>query len=176
MLVEEEGPVPSWDENRNCPMGLACPDPVGATQFPRLGHDVPYLQTDLETGFCFYRAWLKSLLMGAWTLGSSPRERVPLALLFTSSDWHCMGLQCSTALKFWEKLCYGVEKANSAGKQEIFNQIRFLRASFSRNLNVSRGGASTTFLGNLFQCFITLLVKNFSLIAKLNLPTFNLKP
>lgn len=42
----------------------------------RLGYAVPYLQTGLETGLCFYRDWQKSPLMAAWTLGSSPRQRV----------------------------------------------------------------------------------------------------
>ena len=43
-------------------------------------------------------------------------------------------------------------------------------------LNVSRDGVSTTSLGNLFQCFATLIVKNFFLRASLNLPSFSLKP
>ncbi|KAK4807110.1 hypothetical protein QYF61_018451 [Mycteria americana] len=43
-------------------------------------------------------------------------------------------------------------------------------------LTVSRDGASTTSLGNLFQCFTTLIVKNFFLISSLNLPSFSLKP
>ncbi|KAK4822238.1 hypothetical protein QYF61_011879 [Mycteria americana] len=37
-------------------------------------------------------------------------------------------------------------------------------------------GASTTSLGNLFQCLTTLIVKNFFLISSLNLPSFSLKP
>ncbi|KAK4807049.1 hypothetical protein QYF61_018390 [Mycteria americana] len=43
-------------------------------------------------------------------------------------------------------------------------------------LNVSRDGASNTSLGNLFQCFTTLIVKKFFLISSLNLPSFSLKP
>jgi len=43
-------------------------------------------------------------------------------------------------------------------------------------LNVSRDGASTASLGNPFQCFTTLIVKNFFLISSLNLPCFSLKP
>ena len=43
-------------------------------------------------------------------------------------------------------------------------------------LNVSRDGASTTSLGNPFQCFTTLIVKNFFLLSSLNLPCFSLKP
>jgi len=31
-------------------------------------------------------------------------------------------------------------------------------------------------LGNLFQCFTTIIVKYFFLISSLNLPTFSLKP
>jgi len=43
-------------------------------------------------------------------------------------------------------------------------------------LNAARDGASTTSLGNLFQCFTTLCVKNFFLISNLNLPCPSLKP
>jgi len=51
-----------------------------------------------------------------------------------------------------------------------------LRALSNLVLNVSRNGASTTSLGNPFQCFTTLIVKNFFLISSLNLPCFSLKP
>ncbi|NXJ99538.1 HLTF factor, partial [Corythaixoides concolor] len=43
-------------------------------------------------------------------------------------------------------------------------------------LNVSRDGLSTTSLGNLCQCFTTLIVKNFFLVSSLSLPSFSLKP
>jgi len=43
-------------------------------------------------------------------------------------------------------------------------------------LNVSKDGASISSLGNPFQCFTTLIVKNFFLISTLNLPSFRLKP
>ena len=43
-------------------------------------------------------------------------------------------------------------------------------------LNVSMDGSSTTSLGNPFQCFTTLIVKNFFLISSLSLPRFSLKP
>lgn len=87
MLVEKGGSAPSWDEERNCPMGQARSDSVGATVC-RLGHAVPYLQTGLETGLCFYRDWQKSPLMAAWTLGSALGKELcsSLALSFTSSD------------------------------------------------------------------------------------------
>ncbi|KAK4829842.1 hypothetical protein QYF61_006852 [Mycteria americana] len=43
-------------------------------------------------------------------------------------------------------------------------------------LNVSRDGASITSLGNLFQCFTTLIAKKFlPYISSLNLPSFSLK-
>ena len=45
-----------------------------------------------------------------------------------------------------------------------------------RALDTSRDGASTTSLGNLFQCVTTLCVKNFLLISYLNLPCLSLKP
>jgi len=48
-------------------------------------------------------------------------------------------------------------------------QTRLPRATSSLALNVSSNGASTTFLGNLFQCITTLCVKNFLLISNLNL-------
>jgi len=43
-------------------------------------------------------------------------------------------------------------------------------------LNTSRDGASTDSLGSLFQHLTTLIEKNFPLMSKLNLPSFNLKP
>jgi len=42
--------------------------------------------------------------------------------------------------------------------------------------NASRDGASTTSLGNLFQCSTTLCVKTFLLISNLNLPRLSVKP
>ena len=48
---------------------------------------------------------------------------------------------------------------------DIFTQTRLLRAPSSLALNVCRDGASTTSLGNLFQCFTTLIVKNFFFIS-----------
>ena len=51
-----------------------------------------------------------------------------------------------------------------------------LRAPSSLTLSVSRDGASTTNLGNLCQCLITLIVKNFFLISNLNLLYFSLRP
>ncbi|KAK4823599.1 hypothetical protein QYF61_003799 [Mycteria americana] len=50
------------------------------------------------------------------------------------------------------------------------------RAPSNLTLNVSRDGASTTSLGNLFQCLTTLIIKNFFLISSLNLSSFSLKP
>ena len=50
-----------------------------------------------------------------------------------------------------------------------------LRAPSSLTLGVSRDGASTTSLGNLLQCLITLTVTNFFLTSNLNLPSFSLK-
>ena len=45
---------------------------------------------------------------------------------------------------------------------------RVLKAPFSLALDTSREGASTASLSNLFQCLITLIVKKFFLISKLN--------
>ncbi|KAK4810670.1 hypothetical protein QYF61_007470 [Mycteria americana] len=58
----------------------------------------------------------------------------------------------------------------------VIPQIRLLRAPSNLTLNVSRDGASTTSLGNLFQCLTTLIVKNFFLKSSLNLPSLSLKP
>ncbi|KAK4828550.1 hypothetical protein QYF61_027519 [Mycteria americana] len=63
-----------------------------------------------------------------------------------------------------------------AMSKDIFNSIRLLRAPSNLTLNVSRDGASTTSLGNMFQCFTTLILKNVVLISSLNLPSFSLKP
>jgi len=49
-----------------------------------------------------------------------------------------------------------------------------LRAMSSLTLNVSRYGASTTFLGNLFQCLTTPIVKNFSLYPICHLLSYSL--
>jgi len=51
------------------------------------------------------------------------------------------------------------------------HQTRLPRATSSLALNASRDGASTTSLGNLFQCDITLWVNNFLLTPNLNLPS-----
>jgi len=59
--------------------------------------------------------------------------------------------------------------------RNIFNQTRLLRALSNLAVNVSRDGASTASLGNLFQCFTSLTVKNFFLISNLNLPSLRLK-
>ena len=48
------------------------------------------------------------------------------------------------------------------------HQTRLPRATSSLALNASSNGASTTSLGNLFQC-VTTCVKNFLLISNLNL-------
>jgi len=50
------------------------------------------------------------------------------------------------------------------------------RATSSLALNVSRDGASTASLGNLFQYVTTLWVKNFLLISNPNIPCLILKP
>ncbi|KAK4827923.1 hypothetical protein QYF61_022371 [Mycteria americana] len=54
-------------------------------------------------------------------------------------------------------------------------RFSYTRAPSNQTLNVSRDGASTTSLGNLCQCFTTLIVKNFFLISSLNLPSFSFK-
>jgi len=60
--------------------------------------------------------------------------------------------------------------------RDIFYQPRVLRAPSNLALSSAREGAATSSLGNLCQCFTTLMVKNFSLISNLNLPSFSLQP
>ena len=57
----------------------------------------------------------------------------------------------------------------SCNEQGHIQLHQILRALFNIMLNISKGGASTTSLGNLCQCFTTLIVKNFFLISYLNL-------
>jgi len=63
-----------------------------------------------------------------------------------------------------------------AVSRDISSSIRLPRAPSNLAFDVSRDGASTTSLGNPFQCFTTLIVKNFFLISSLNLPSLGLKP
>jgi len=51
-----------------------------------------------------------------------------------------------------------------------------LRALSNLALNVARDGGSTTSLGNRFQCFTTLTVKNVFLLSSQKLPSLSLKP
>ena len=57
----------------------------------------------------------------------------------------------------------------------IFHQTRLLKAPSSLALNTAREGAAAASLGNLGQCFTTLIVKNFLLRSSINLPSFSLK-
>jgi len=60
--------------------------------------------------------------------------------------------------------------------RDTFHQTRLLRAPSNPALNTAREGAATASVGNLFQCFTTLMVKNFFLISNLDLPSFSLEP
>ena len=64
----------------------------------------------------------------------------------------------------------------SATGRVVNHQTRLPRATSSLALNASRDGASTTSLGNLFQCNTILRVKNFLLISNLNPPCLSLRP
>ena len=59
--------------------------------------------------------------------------------------------------------------------RDAYNYIRVLRAPFNLTSFVSRGGVSTTSLGNLPQCLTTHTAKNLFLICNVNLPFFSLK-
>jgi len=50
-----------------------------------------------------------------------------------------------------------------AMSRDIFHQTRLLRSNLA--LNTAREGAATASLGNLFQCFTTLMVKNFDMLG-----------
>lgn len=73
MLVEAEDSARFWNKKRNCPVGLA-------------GHVSQTLEGQrscctLAKNWpgdwpCLCKAWQMSLLMGAWTLGCSPGQRV----------------------------------------------------------------------------------------------------
>ncbi|KAK4829865.1 hypothetical protein QYF61_007257 [Mycteria americana] len=78
-----------------------------------------------------------------------------------------------------EKRTKGVKRNRKRKRRDIFNYIRLLRAPSNLTFNVSRDGASTTSLGNLFQCFTTLTVKNFFLRSsptKKFVPIFLIRP
>ena len=53
---------------------------------------------------------------------------------------------------------------------------RVAQSSIQSGLEHFQGRASAASLGNLCQCFTTLMVKNFLLISNLNLPSFSLQP
>ena len=79
------------------------------------------------------------------------------------------------------KIILELSDKSRAGEKEFwsrdtFHLIGLLKALSNLALNISREEASTTSLGNLFQCLTTFMVKNFFLIFSLNLPFFTLKP
>ncbi|KAK4825522.1 LOW QUALITY PROTEIN: hypothetical protein QYF61_000035, partial [Mycteria americana] len=65
---------------------------------------------------------------------------------------------------------------DGATLQQDHHYTMSLSTSSKRPLNTSRDGDSTTSLGSLFQCLITLSVKKNFLISSLNLPWRNLRP
>ena len=71
---------------------------------------------------------------------------------------------------YWHGWIFDVNNAGS------FFFSKLPRATSSLALNASRDGASTTSLGNLFQCVTILCVKNFLLISDLKLPCLSLRP
>jgi len=75
----------------------------------------------------------------------------------------------------WKGPLKAIQSNPPAMSRDIFNSIRLLGGPFHLTLNVSRDGASTASLGNPFQCFTTVIVKNVFLLSRLNLPSFSLK-
>ena len=59
--------------------------------------------------------------------------------------------------------------------RDAYNYIKLLRALSSLAWNVFRDGASTITLGNLFQCLITLIIKDYFLISSPNIPSLIVK-
>jgi len=59
--------------------------------------------------------------------------------------------------------------------RNTFHWTILIKVPSNLALSTSREQASTTFLGNLFQCLATLKVKNFFLLPNQNLPPFSLK-
>ncbi|KAK4814100.1 hypothetical protein QYF61_008195 [Mycteria americana] len=102
----------------------------------------------------------------AWSRGQeSPIPHVPLVL-------QPLGSAAST--KAADAVVPQVEVPFDLAEEPVL--IRLLRAPSNLTSNVSRDGASTTSLGNLFQCLTTLMVKNLFLKSSLNLPSLSLKP
>lgn len=60
-------------------------------------------------------------------------------------------------------------------ERDTSHYIRLPGASSSLALNAPRDGASTDFLGSLFQCLATLCVKNFLLMSNISFPSSSLK-
>jgi len=77
------------------------------------------------------------------------------------------GLKRTTMIIEFQPPCYaqGCQPPDQAAQSHI-----------QPGLECPRDGASTTSLGNLFQCVTTLYVKNFLLISNLNHSCLNLKP
>jgi len=53
---------------------------------------------------------------------------------------------------------------------------KLFKAPSNMDLNTSREGAATAALGNLLQGLTSFIVKNFFLIANLNISSLSLKP
>ena len=127
----------------------------------------------------FYLLWKPELEASFW---SSQHMEVLLEVLHTIA--HIVQL-FEIALK---KLSVITESWNALGPwrspssslpsrgRDIFHQTRLLKATSNLALSTPREGASTTSLGQLFQCLTALIGKNFFLISNLNLHSFSSKP
>ena len=62
--------------------------------------------------------------------------------------------------------CCSILSKHPALNKDTYSYIRVLRAPPSLTLSISGDRASTTSLGNLFQCLTNLTVKNFFLMSK----------
>ena len=121
---------------------------------------VVYLSLERQIDFVFFILIGFVLTSWAWLLRQRLQKQSPG---FHFIEWP--GLKRTTVIILFQLPCY---------VQDC--QTRLPRATSSLALNACRDGASTTSLGNLFQCVTTLCVKNLLLISNLNLPCPSLKP
>ena len=135
--------------------------------------------------YCAYYFWgklqcaavlIKSINFAHCSLFISPRTPASLK----TQGWSLSNAfltQCRSIESFrLEKTAKTIESIH----QHITARSTTKSCPRARHLHIfektSRDGDSTTFLGSLFRCSTTLLVKKFFLISDLNLPWHNLRP
>uniref|UniRef100_A0A672TKS7 Guanylate cyclase domain-containing protein n=1 Tax=Strigops habroptila TaxID=2489341 RepID=A0A672TKS7_STRHB len=107
-----------------------------------------------------------------------------LSLLGRPFPQTCTGVFVRSQVEKLQRATYVARRASSlpqesnplAMSSDVFIYIRLPRTTSSLALNVSRDGVSTTSLGNLCQCFTTLIVNNFFPHIQPESPSCSLKP